>query len=164
MKDSEPKTLPTELFRPWNLFHKAHIHIRLDWPWSWMEYTTNNYGKLRTARSGGSWLKNLQWCPNGQPDYGIDRETSTKGSQTFWRTNHKSADLEPFGACSRAKDDLLKDAEQGSLEEHRSVVQVEADTMQHLHHAVVGVSGVGLKVCCQQHIRLQDFRLGIAAI
>ena len=29
------------------------------------------YGKLRTARSGGSWLKNLQWCPNGQPDYGI---------------------------------------------------------------------------------------------
>ena len=31
------------------------------------------YGKLRTARSGGSWLQNLQWCPNGQPDYGIDR-------------------------------------------------------------------------------------------
>ena len=31
------------------------------------------YGKLRTARSGGSWLQNLQWCPNGQPDYGIDQ-------------------------------------------------------------------------------------------
>ena len=31
------------------------------------------YRKLRTARSGGSWLYNLQWCPNGQPDYGIDR-------------------------------------------------------------------------------------------
>ena len=31
------------------------------------------YGKLRTARSGESWLKNLQWCPNGQPDYGIDK-------------------------------------------------------------------------------------------
>ena len=30
------------------------------------------YGKSRTARSGGSWLSNLQWCPNGQPDYGID--------------------------------------------------------------------------------------------
>ena len=31
------------------------------------------YGKSRTARSGGSWLQNLQWCPNGQPDYGIDK-------------------------------------------------------------------------------------------
>ena len=31
------------------------------------------YGKPRTARSGGSWLKSLQWCPNGQPDYGIDK-------------------------------------------------------------------------------------------
>ena len=31
------------------------------------------YGKPRTARSGGSWLKNLQWCPNGQPDYGIEK-------------------------------------------------------------------------------------------
>ena len=30
------------------------------------------YRKLRTARSGGSWLKNLQWYPNGQPDYRID--------------------------------------------------------------------------------------------
>ena len=30
------------------------------------------YGMPRTARSRGSWLKNLQWCPNGQPDYGID--------------------------------------------------------------------------------------------
>ena len=27
-------------------------------------------GKLRTARSGGSWLENLQWCLNGQPDDG----------------------------------------------------------------------------------------------
>ena len=27
-------------------------------------------GKLRSARSGGSWLDNLQWCPNGHPDYG----------------------------------------------------------------------------------------------
>ena len=32
------------------------------------------YGKLRTARSGGSWLRKLQWCPNGQPDYGTDRQ------------------------------------------------------------------------------------------
>ena len=23
-----------------------------------------------TKRSGGSWLQNLQWCPNNQPDYG----------------------------------------------------------------------------------------------
>ena len=30
-------------------------------------------GKLRTARSGGSWLSNLQWCPNGRPDYGIGK-------------------------------------------------------------------------------------------
>ena len=30
------------------------------------------YGKPRTARSGGSWLYNLQWCPNGQRDYRID--------------------------------------------------------------------------------------------
>ena len=28
-------------------------------------------GKLRIARSGESWLWNLQWCPNSQPDYGI---------------------------------------------------------------------------------------------
>ena len=28
-------------------------------------------GKLRTARSVGNWLQNLQWCPSGQPDYGI---------------------------------------------------------------------------------------------
>ena len=34
---------------------------------------THYYGKPRTARSGGSWLYNLQWCPNGQPDYGIDK-------------------------------------------------------------------------------------------
>ena len=34
---------------------------------------TSCYGKLRTVRSGGSWLQNLQWCPNGQPDYGIDK-------------------------------------------------------------------------------------------
>ena len=34
---------------------------------------TSHYGKLRTERSGGSWLQNLQWCPNGQPDYGIDK-------------------------------------------------------------------------------------------
>ena len=32
------------------------------------------YGKPRTARSGESWLYNLQWCPNGQPDYGIDKK------------------------------------------------------------------------------------------
>ena len=32
---------------------------------------TSYRGKLRTARSGRSWLQNLQWCPNGQPDYGI---------------------------------------------------------------------------------------------
>ena len=31
------------------------------------------YGKHRTARSGGSWLYNLQWCPNGQIDYRIDK-------------------------------------------------------------------------------------------
>ena len=31
------------------------------------------YGKPRTPRSGGSWLQNLQWCPNGQSDYGIDK-------------------------------------------------------------------------------------------
>ena len=24
------------------------------------------------ARSGGGWLKNLQQCPNGRPDYGIE--------------------------------------------------------------------------------------------
>ena len=30
-------------------------------------------GKPRTARSGGSWLQNLQWCPDGQPDHGIDK-------------------------------------------------------------------------------------------
>ena len=35
---------------------------------------TAYYGKLRTARSGGSWLKNLLWCPNGQTDYGIREE------------------------------------------------------------------------------------------
>ena len=35
---------------------------------------TSHYGKLRTERSGGSWLLNLQWCPNGQPDYGIDKK------------------------------------------------------------------------------------------
>ena len=29
------------------------------------------YENPRTARSGGSWLKNLQWCPNAQPYYGI---------------------------------------------------------------------------------------------
>ena len=34
---------------------------------------TSYYRKLRTARSGGSWLQNLEWCPNGQPDYGIDK-------------------------------------------------------------------------------------------
>ena len=34
---------------------------------------TSCYGKLRTSRSGGSWLKNLLWCSNGQPDYGIDK-------------------------------------------------------------------------------------------
>ena len=32
---------------------------------------TSCCAKLRTARSGGSWLLNLQWCPNGQPDYEI---------------------------------------------------------------------------------------------
>ena len=31
------------------------------------------YGKLRTVRSGRSWLENLQWCPNRQPDYGTDK-------------------------------------------------------------------------------------------
>ena len=25
----------------------------------------------RTARSGGSWLENLPWCPSSQPDYGL---------------------------------------------------------------------------------------------
>ena len=29
-------------------------------------------GKPKTARSGGSWLLNLHWYPNGQSDYGID--------------------------------------------------------------------------------------------
>ena len=29
-------------------------------------------GKPRTARSGGRWLKNLQWCPSGQPDFRIE--------------------------------------------------------------------------------------------
>ena len=33
--------------------------------------------KLRKARSGGSWLQNVQWCPNGQPDYGTDEIRST---------------------------------------------------------------------------------------
>ena len=33
----------------------------------------SHFGKLRTTRSGGSWLYNLQWCPNGQPDYGIEK-------------------------------------------------------------------------------------------
>ena len=44
----------------------------------WTQLALNGisyYGKPRTARSGGSWLKNLQWCPNGQPDYGIDKIT-----------------------------------------------------------------------------------------
>ena len=36
------------------------------------------YGKPRTARSGGSCCKNLQWCPRGQPDYGIDKKMSTR--------------------------------------------------------------------------------------
>ena len=31
------------------------------------------YGKPRTVRRGGSWLYTLQWCPNSQPDYGIDK-------------------------------------------------------------------------------------------
>ena len=37
--------------------------------------------KPRTARGGGNWLQNLQWCPNGQPDYGIDemRDCLNKG-------------------------------------------------------------------------------------
>ena len=34
---------------------------------------TPYYGKPRTARSAGSWLQNLQWWPNGQPDYRIDK-------------------------------------------------------------------------------------------
>ena len=34
---------------------------------------TYNYGKPRTSRSGQSWLYNLQWCSNGQPDYRIDK-------------------------------------------------------------------------------------------
>ena len=32
------------------------------------------YGKTVTARSGESWLLTLQWCPNGQPDSGIERQ------------------------------------------------------------------------------------------
>ena len=32
------------------------------------------YGKPRISRSGGSWLENLQWCPNGQPDNGTDKK------------------------------------------------------------------------------------------
>ena len=32
---------------------------------------TSYRGKLITARSGGGWLQNLQWCPNGHPDYRI---------------------------------------------------------------------------------------------
>ena len=35
---------------------------------------TSYCGRLRIARSGGSWLYILQWCPNGQPDYGTDEE------------------------------------------------------------------------------------------
>ena len=38
------------------------------------------YGKPRTARSGGSWLENLQWCPNGQPDDGIGRQMPFKSA------------------------------------------------------------------------------------
>ena len=36
-----------------------------------------NAQRPRTARSGGSWLYNLQWRPNGQPDYGINEMMRT---------------------------------------------------------------------------------------
>ena len=32
---------------------------------------TSRRGKLRTTRSGGSWLEILQWYTSGRPDYGI---------------------------------------------------------------------------------------------
>jgi len=43
-------------------------HQRVDWL---VLSGTNCYGKLKTARSGGSWLQNLQWGPKGRLDYGI---------------------------------------------------------------------------------------------
>ena len=41
--------------------------------WTGLEWNTIYHGKQRTARSGGSWLSNVQWYPNGQSDYGIDK-------------------------------------------------------------------------------------------
>ena len=54
------------------------------------------YGKLRTARSGGSWLYVLQWCPNGQPDYWIDkirRSRPTHGRTQQYFSFHGSIHL-----------------------------------------------------------------------
>ena len=53
---------------------------------------TSYYGKLRTARSGGRWLYNLQWCPNGQPDYRIDKITRVTRPGT---TPAEKAGIEP---------------------------------------------------------------------
>ena len=57
---------------------------------------------------------------------------------------------------------LLKNPEQRCLEQHADETEVEADAMQHLRHAVVGVSQVLLKVCRQQNVSFQDLWLGIA--
>ena len=45
-------------------------HQRVDWPW--MEYYTTESREPRGVEEAG--CKNLQWCPNGQPDYRIDVE------------------------------------------------------------------------------------------
>ena len=56
----------------------------------------------------------------------------------------------------------LEDPEQRRLEQHAHEAEVKADAVQHLHHAVVGVSGVLLKVCRQQNVSLQDLWFSVS--
>ena len=51
-----------------------------------MEYHTTESRELRGVEEAG--CKILQWCPNGQPDYGIDKK--------------KSAACEAFDQCCSA--------------------------------------------------------------
>ena len=44
--------------------------------------------KLRTVRSGGSWLQNLQWFPNSQPDYGISEEEKSYSDEDTKGSHH----------------------------------------------------------------------------
>ena len=54
----------------------------------------------RTVRSGGSWLQNLHWCPNGQPDYGIDEMRETLYIMIKIQTLHNT--LPPCNASNNA--------------------------------------------------------------